>query len=196
MRPTCRAMRGSSLVRMGGEADRQTGRSRPGCACGAMVSASSPTSCRAWRDTPSGRAPDRARAHAIVLRPGDPALTARLTAELPGILNWALHGYRRLRQRGYFRAAGQRARGHRGPRAAGLADQGVHHQPLQGRPRPQRAGRTALADLARVVRKRRPRGRRHQADAPAATSRPRSPACASPSRERERPGSRCYDGID
>ena len=32
----------------------------------------------------------------------DPALTARLLAELPGILNWALHGYRRLRQRGYF----------------------------------------------------------------------------------------------
>jgi putative DNA primase/helicase len=32
----------------------------------------------------------------------DPALTARLLTELPGILNWALHGYRRLRQRGYF----------------------------------------------------------------------------------------------
>src|SRR5262249_29496160 len=32
----------------------------------------------------------------------DPGLTARLLTELPGILNWALHGYRRLRQRGYF----------------------------------------------------------------------------------------------
>jgi putative DNA primase/helicase len=32
----------------------------------------------------------------------DPSLTARLLTELPGILNWALHGYRRLRQRGYF----------------------------------------------------------------------------------------------
>jgi putative DNA primase/helicase len=32
----------------------------------------------------------------------DPALTARLFTELPGILNWSLHGYRRLRQRGYF----------------------------------------------------------------------------------------------
>ena len=32
----------------------------------------------------------------------DPALTARLVTELPGILNWAVHGYRRLRQRGYF----------------------------------------------------------------------------------------------
>src|SRR5262249_57368894 len=32
----------------------------------------------------------------------DPALTARLLTELPGILNWAVHGYRRLRQRGYF----------------------------------------------------------------------------------------------
>jgi putative DNA primase/helicase len=32
----------------------------------------------------------------------DPALTARLLTELPGILNWSLHGYRRLRQRGYF----------------------------------------------------------------------------------------------
>jgi putative DNA primase/helicase len=32
----------------------------------------------------------------------DPGLTTRLLTELPGILNWALHGYRRLRQRGYF----------------------------------------------------------------------------------------------
>jgi putative DNA primase/helicase len=32
----------------------------------------------------------------------DPALTARLLTELPGILNWSLYGYRRLRQRGYF----------------------------------------------------------------------------------------------
>jgi putative DNA primase/helicase len=32
----------------------------------------------------------------------DPGLTARLLTELPGILNWSLHGYRRLRQRGYF----------------------------------------------------------------------------------------------
>jgi putative DNA primase/helicase len=32
----------------------------------------------------------------------DPSLTARLLTELPGILNWALVGYRRLRQRGYF----------------------------------------------------------------------------------------------
>jgi len=32
----------------------------------------------------------------------NPSLTARLLTELPGILNWALVGYRRLRQRGYF----------------------------------------------------------------------------------------------
>jgi putative DNA primase/helicase len=32
----------------------------------------------------------------------DPGLTARLLTELPGILNWALVGYRRLRERGYF----------------------------------------------------------------------------------------------
>jgi putative DNA primase/helicase len=32
----------------------------------------------------------------------DPALTGKLLTELPGILNWALEGYRRLRQRGYF----------------------------------------------------------------------------------------------
>lgn len=32
----------------------------------------------------------------------NPALTARLLTELPGILNWALEGYRRLRRRGYF----------------------------------------------------------------------------------------------
>jgi putative DNA primase/helicase len=32
----------------------------------------------------------------------DVALTTRLLTELPGILNWALVGYRRLRQRGYF----------------------------------------------------------------------------------------------
>jgi putative DNA primase/helicase len=32
----------------------------------------------------------------------DPALTGRLFTELPGILNWALVGYRRLRERGYF----------------------------------------------------------------------------------------------
>jgi putative DNA primase/helicase len=32
----------------------------------------------------------------------DPSLTARLLTELPGILNWALVGYRRLRERGYF----------------------------------------------------------------------------------------------
>jgi putative DNA primase/helicase len=32
----------------------------------------------------------------------DPGLTDRLLTELPGILNWALHGYRRLRKRGYF----------------------------------------------------------------------------------------------
>jgi putative DNA primase/helicase len=32
----------------------------------------------------------------------DPGLTARLLTELSGILNWALVGYRRLRQRGYF----------------------------------------------------------------------------------------------
>lgn len=32
----------------------------------------------------------------------DPGLTERLLAELPGILNWALEGLRRLRSRGYF----------------------------------------------------------------------------------------------
>jgi putative DNA primase/helicase len=32
----------------------------------------------------------------------DPALTAKLLTELPGILNWALVGYRRLRERGHF----------------------------------------------------------------------------------------------
>jgi putative DNA primase/helicase len=32
----------------------------------------------------------------------DPELTARLLTELPGILNWSLFGYRRLRQRGHF----------------------------------------------------------------------------------------------
>jgi phage/plasmid-associated DNA primase len=32
----------------------------------------------------------------------DPALTGRLVTELPGILNWSLHGYRRLRERGHF----------------------------------------------------------------------------------------------
>jgi putative DNA primase/helicase len=32
----------------------------------------------------------------------DPGLTTRLLTELPSILNWALVGYRRLRQRGYF----------------------------------------------------------------------------------------------
>ena len=32
----------------------------------------------------------------------DPGLTARLLSELPGILNWSLHGYRRLQTRGYF----------------------------------------------------------------------------------------------
>ncbi|MCC6407596.1 MAG: hypothetical protein IT453_10535 [Planctomycetes bacterium] len=32
----------------------------------------------------------------------DPALTDRLLAELPGILNWAIDGWRRLHERGYF----------------------------------------------------------------------------------------------
>jgi putative DNA primase/helicase len=32
----------------------------------------------------------------------DQTLTARLSTELPGILNWALIGYQRLRKRGYF----------------------------------------------------------------------------------------------
>jgi putative DNA primase/helicase len=32
----------------------------------------------------------------------DQLLTARLMTELPGILNWALAGYQRLRERGYF----------------------------------------------------------------------------------------------
>ena len=32
----------------------------------------------------------------------DQTLTARLLTELPGILNWALIGYQRLRERGYF----------------------------------------------------------------------------------------------
>ncbi|MEI9805362.1 MAG: hypothetical protein WDN48_14225 [Pseudolabrys sp.] len=32
----------------------------------------------------------------------DPALTNKLTAELSGILNWAIAGYRRLRKRGHF----------------------------------------------------------------------------------------------
>jgi putative DNA primase/helicase len=32
----------------------------------------------------------------------DPLLTAKLSKELPGILNWALVGYARLRKRGYF----------------------------------------------------------------------------------------------
>src|SRR5215472_14612033 len=32
----------------------------------------------------------------------DPVLTTRLLTELPGILNWALVGYLRLRERGYF----------------------------------------------------------------------------------------------
>jgi putative DNA primase/helicase len=33
----------------------------------------------------------------------DPALTNKLLPEMPGILNWAIDGWRRLRQRGYFR---------------------------------------------------------------------------------------------
>ena len=32
----------------------------------------------------------------------DPGLTTRLLGELPGILNWAIEGWRRLRERGYF----------------------------------------------------------------------------------------------
>lgn len=32
----------------------------------------------------------------------DPQLTSRLLAELPGILNWAIEGWRRLQARGYF----------------------------------------------------------------------------------------------
>jgi putative DNA primase/helicase len=32
----------------------------------------------------------------------DHELTSKLTLELPGILNWAIEGYRRLRQRGHF----------------------------------------------------------------------------------------------
>jgi putative DNA primase/helicase len=32
----------------------------------------------------------------------DPALTNKLSTELPGILNWAIEGYRRLRERGHF----------------------------------------------------------------------------------------------
>ena len=32
----------------------------------------------------------------------DPALTNKLTSELPGILNWAIDGYRQLRDRGHF----------------------------------------------------------------------------------------------
>ena len=32
----------------------------------------------------------------------DPALTGKLLKELPGILNWAIAGYRRLRERGHF----------------------------------------------------------------------------------------------
>jgi putative DNA primase/helicase len=32
----------------------------------------------------------------------DPGLTNKLEAEMPGILNWAIEGYRRLKQRGYF----------------------------------------------------------------------------------------------
>jgi putative DNA primase/helicase len=32
----------------------------------------------------------------------DPALTDKLSAELSGILNWAIDGYRRLRERGHF----------------------------------------------------------------------------------------------
>lgn len=32
----------------------------------------------------------------------DPALTSKLATELPGILNWAIEGYRALRKRGYF----------------------------------------------------------------------------------------------
>jgi P4 family phage/plasmid primase-like protien len=32
----------------------------------------------------------------------DPALTSKLATELPGILNWSIKGYRRLRARGYF----------------------------------------------------------------------------------------------
>jgi len=33
----------------------------------------------------------------------DPGLTNKLMAELPGILNWAVKGWRRLRQRGFFK---------------------------------------------------------------------------------------------
>jgi putative DNA primase/helicase len=32
----------------------------------------------------------------------DPGLTGALMAELPGILSWALEGYRRIRHRGHF----------------------------------------------------------------------------------------------
>jgi putative DNA primase/helicase len=32
----------------------------------------------------------------------DPTLTSNLLTELPGILNWSIEGYRRLRERGYF----------------------------------------------------------------------------------------------
>jgi putative DNA primase/helicase len=32
----------------------------------------------------------------------DPGLGSRLLRQLPGVLNWALAGYRRLQQRGHF----------------------------------------------------------------------------------------------
>jgi P4 family phage/plasmid primase-like protien len=94
----------------------------------------------------------------------DPGLTARLLTELPGILNWALHGYRRLRQRGYFVQTRQRARGYRTTRNARVAHQGVYRGALQRQARTLGPGRTALSDLARVVRRRRSQGIRHQAD--------------------------------
>src|SRR3954447_16808437 len=63
------------------------------------------TNVRPQLADPSGALPSRfviLKTAASFLGREDHGLTDKLLAELPGILNWSVQGYRRLRERGRF----------------------------------------------------------------------------------------------
>ena len=110
----------------------------------------------------------------------DPALTARLLTELPGILNWAVHGYRRLRQRGYFVQPASAREAIEDLEVLGLADQGVSSTSAAASGPDARCARSSCSGTtwrAWCEASGRPQGAQAPSRPSAATSRPPSRAC-------------------
>ena len=91
----------------------------------------------------------------------DPMLTDKLRTELQGILNWAIVGYRRLRDRGHFVQPANARELIEQIEMLG-SSQGVPARQVRGRTRQRGRRQSPLAGVPELVRSHQPQGSRNQ----------------------------------